>query len=194
MILLGCNGALGNSDLSSMPISAVDLERGWITYPRVKTGIERRFAVWKETAQAIRQVLAKRVEPKDEADAGLLFITSRGLRWCRGSTVPGQGEVVQVPDGTKAEYHSSNSNRITEGFNRLFEAAGIERNGRSFYSLRHTFETIAGESIDQVAVSSIMGHVDSSMAAHYRERISDERLKAVTDHVRAWLLAKRRKN
>jgi hypothetical protein len=32
-----------------------------------------------------------------------------------------------------------------------------------------------------------MGHVDDSMAANYRERIGDSRLKAVTDHVHAWL-------
>ena len=37
------------------------------------------------------------------------------------------------------------------------------------------------------AVNFIMGHVDTSMAAHYRERISDERLVAVTEHVRRWL-------
>ena len=42
--------------------------------------------------------------------------------------------------------------------------------------LRHVFETIGGESRDQVAVDHIMGHADQSMAAHYRERISDERL------------------
>jgi hypothetical protein len=33
-----------------------------------------------------------------------------------------------------------------------------------------------------------MGHADHSMASYYRERISDDRLQAVTDHVRAWLL------
>ena len=32
-----------------------------------------------------------------------------------------------------------------------------------------------------------MGHVDSSMAGVYRERISDERLKAVVETVREWL-------
>ena len=35
----------------------------------------------------------------------------------------------------------------------------------------------------------LMGHKDSSMAAHYRERISDERLRRVTDYVRTWLFA-----
>lgn len=59
--------------------------------------------------------------------------------------------------------------------------------GRGFYALRHTFETIGGESRDQVAVNAIMGHVDSSMAGVYRERISDERLQSVVETVRQWL-------
>ena len=64
----------------------------------------------------------------------------------------------------------------------------LEINGaRGFYSLRHCFETIAGETTDQVCVNSIMGHVDNSMASVYRERISDERLRAVVETVRAWL-------
>ncbi len=63
----------------------------------------------------------------------------------------------------------------------------IEREGR--YALRHTFETICGESRNQVAVNHIMGHVDESMAAAYRERINDERLQAVVDHVHQWLFS-----
>src|SRR5262249_15600575 len=63
----------------------------------------------------------------------------------------------------------------------------IYRNGLNFYALRHTFETIGGETTDQVAVDHIMGHVDPSMGARYRERVSDARLKAVTDFVRNWL-------
>jgi hypothetical protein len=32
-----------------------------------------------------------------------------------------------------------------------------------------------------------MGHVDSSMAATYREHIDDDRIRAVAAHVHAWL-------
>jgi len=63
----------------------------------------------------------------------------------------------------------------------------IHRPGVSFYCLRHTFETIAGEARDQVAVDHIMGHARDDMASLYRERISDERLIAVTNYVRDWL-------
>jgi len=34
-----------------------------------------------------------------------------------------------------------------------------------------------------------MGHVPQGMGAYYRERISDDRLRRVTDHVRGWLFA-----
>jgi integrase len=68
----------------------------------------------------------------------------------------------------------------------LLDKLGI--NGkRNFYALRHTFETIGGEARDQVAVDHIMGHARDDMASVYRERVSDQRLKAVSDHVRAWL-------
>ena len=42
---------------------------------------------------------------------------------------------------------------------------------------------------DREAVDAIMGHEDGSMAAEYTERISDERLLAVTNEVRHWLFA-----
>ena len=64
----------------------------------------------------------------------------------------------------------------------------VTRRGHTFYALRHTFETIAGESRDQVAVDAIMGHSREDMASVYRERIGDDRLRAVAEHVRQWLL------
>jgi outer membrane protein OmpA-like peptidoglycan-associated protein len=49
------------------------------------------------------------------------------------------------------------------------------------------FRTVADEARDQPAANSIMGHADESMAAVYRERIGDDRLRAVANHVQAWL-------
>ncbi len=70
-------------------------------------------------------------------------------------------------------------NSLSLEFGKLLKSLGINSR-RNFYALRHNFETIAGESKDQVAVDAIMGHVDPSMGAKYREAISDARLRAVT--------------
>ena len=70
---------------------------------------------------------------------------------------------------------------------KLLDELGLHRKGLGFYALRHTFETIGGDTGDQVAVDHIMGHARHDMAGIHRERIGDERLQAVTDHVRAWL-------
>jgi integrase len=63
----------------------------------------------------------------------------------------------------------------------------MKRLGLGFYALRHTFRTVADGAKDQPAIDHIMGHSRDDMASLYRERIEDERLKAVTDYVRAWL-------
>ena len=161
MILLGANCGFGNSDLGSLPLSALDLEGGWIDFHRGKTGINRRCPLWAETVQALREWLARRPQPKNESDVNLVFLTGRG---------GGLDSVYPV---------------LAHQMRKLTDRLGIM--GRSFYSLRHTFETIAGESLDQVATGAIMGHVDSSMASAYRERIGDARLRAVAEHVRQWL-------
>ena len=78
--------------------------------------------------------------------------------------------------------------QVSTRFANLLKALGI--NGRKrlvFYILRHVFETVGGETCDQVAVNAIMGRVDSTMAGVYRERISDGRLVAVTNIIHRWL-------
>ena len=40
MILLGLNCGFGNSDCEQLPIEAVDLETGWIRFPRPKTAVQ----------------------------------------------------------------------------------------------------------------------------------------------------------
>ncbi len=72
---------------------------------------------------------------------------------------------------------------------KLLHNLGIKgRKYLGFYSLRHTFLTIGEETRDFPAVQVVMGHSDNTMASHYRERIADDRLEAVAEHVRQWLL------
>ncbi len=167
MIFLGINCGFGNHDCGSLPIEAVNLETGWVAFPRPKTGTERRCPLWPETIEAVRQVLDSRKEPKDAQHAGLLFITKYGSPWAK-----------DTPD-----------NPVMQETTKLLKSLKIHRPGLSFYALRHTLETIAGESRDQVAVDYIMGHARDDMASVYRERISDDRLIAVTNYVRKWLFA-----
>lgn len=52
------------------------------------------------------------------------------------------------------------------------------------YALRHTFRTVADEGGDQVAARYVMGHVDTSIDAKYRESIADARLEKASDYMR----------
>ena len=165
MILLGVNCGFGNADCGTLPRSALDLEGGWVNYHRPKTGITRRCPLWPETVAALRDALAERREPKDPADANLALLTVRGGSWHK----------TELED-----------NPVSKEMRKLLNALGITGN-KNFYALRHTFETIGGEAKDQVAVDHIMGHARDDMASVYRERISDERLKAVSDFVRKWV-------
>ncbi|MFH1923060.1 MAG: hypothetical protein ABIP48_24615, partial [Planctomycetota bacterium] len=72
-------------------------------------------------------------------------------------------------------------------FRGLLKSLGLYRPGVGHYSLRHVFRTVADETLDFPAVNLVMGHVDRTMGATYRERIDDDRLVAVTEHVRGWL-------
>ena len=80
----------------------------------------------------------------------------------------------------------SYDNPLSNQFRKLLDETGLYRRGRTFYALRHTFETVAGESRDQVAVDFVMGHLRDDMATIYREKISDDRLEAVSNTVRRW--------
>ncbi|MSU76457.1 MAG: hypothetical protein EXS16_00010 [Gemmataceae bacterium] len=165
MILLGANCAFGNSDIGSLPLSALDLEGGWINFARGKTGISRRCPLWAETIASLREWLARRPEVKNEADAGLVFLTVRGAGWSTDVSSRTLGhEMKKLTDRLKIM-------------------------DRSSYSLRHTFATIGSDSRDQIEVDCIMGHADSAMSSVYRERISDDRLLAVSDHVHRWLFS-----
>jgi integrase len=164
MVLLAVNCGLCNADCGRLPLSALDLDNGWLDYPRPKTGIPRRCPLWPETVQALKEVLASRREPKDAAAATLVFLGRSGLPWGK--------------DGRH--------NLITTTFGRLLRACGL--NGqRGFYALRHTHRTLADGAKDRSAADHIMGHAPKDMASVYLEYIDDARLRAVSDHVRTWL-------
>lgn len=182
MILLGVNCGLGNNDVGLLPLSAVNLEAGWLDYPRPKTAIHRRCWLWPETVEAIRDAIKARPAPKSDSAEGLVFITRYGKSWSK------ERETLPDTDALAKKKSTATDNPVSKEMIKLVKAEKLHRPGLAFYALRHTFETIAGESKDQVAVNAVMGHADNSMSGAYRERISDERLRAVAEHVRAWFL------
>jgi len=162
MILLGINGGLGNNDVASIPIHAFDLDAGWLDFAREKTAIDRRIPLWLETIAAVREWLTVRPEPADEKHAGLLFITKYGQPW------------------------SIENRSLSNEMRKLLDSLGINGH-RNFYTLRHTFQTIADECRDFIAVRKIMGHSTKDIADDYREIISDQRLRDAAGFVRKWL-------
>lgn len=170
MIYLGVNCGFGNNDCAMLTFSALDLKRGWINFPRPKTGIDRRCPLWPETVKAIKAVMAKRTTPIASHD-DRVFITKYGNTW---------------------EPKTIRDNPVGKEFTKLLKSDELKlhREGVGFYALRHVFQTIGERTRDKDAVRAIMGHVESAndMSAVYNEEsVEDTRLLAVTEYVREWL-------
>jgi integrase len=163
MILLAINCGLDNASVGRLATTDVRLKEKWLDSPRFKTGVERQCPLWDETVKALEASMEDLPTPKPGSEY-LVFLTRCGTGWYKGKSCP-----------------------LSLEFRRLMEAVGVYRSGRGFRALRHTFETIASGSRDQVAVNHIMGHADHTMAAVYRETIARSRLQAVVDHVHNWL-------
>jgi integrase len=78
-------------------------------------------------------------------------------------------------------------------FGKLVDDLGLKQRGRGFYTLRHVFRTVADETLDMPAIDLIMGHTANDMASVYRERIADDRLRRVVNHVHRWLFGAKEK-
>ncbi|MDZ4685009.1 MAG: hypothetical protein SH850_07955 [Planctomycetaceae bacterium] len=201
MTLLAINCGCGNTDVANLPLTAVDLDAGWLDYPRPKTAVERRVPLWPETVAAMREALENR--PRSTDGNPLCFLTKYRQCWVRvsdtGSIVDGVagefgkllkrprcpqcGVIAPAKRGEKPARCASCQWTPTDPS----EWQTLHRNGLNFYAVRHTFQTIAEESRDLPAVRYIMGHADQSMSAEYRERFSDDRLLDVVGAVHCWL-------
>ncbi len=168
MILLAINCGFGNADCARLTEDAIDLKGKWYEQLRHKTGVPRAAWLWPETVKAITNAIDARFEGADEDLDGYVFITKYRQLWYREKA------------GTDA---------VSPAFGKLTKAVKCNRDGVGFYALRHTFETVAGNTKDQVAVNYVMGHCDQSMSAVYREGIDPKRIEAVCKHVRKWFLA-----
>lgn len=168
MILLGINCGLGNSDCSELRESHLDLSVGLLTFPRPKTEADRRAILWPVTVVAIRAAVAHRFTPL----ADRVFVTRAGHPYVHASPA---GKLVNV---------------VSLECRRLLIECGIHRKGLGFYALRHTFRTVADATGDWPAIDLVMGHTADDMGSRYRERIGDDRLRAISEYVRTWLFGK----
>jgi integrase len=151
-----------NGGLGNSDIARLEprhIVNGWIVYPRPKTSVERRFPLWQETLAALEQYGI-------DTESEFVFLTKYGKTWHK--------DVADDP--------------ITKEFRKLCDTAKCHQPNRGFYALRHQFRTVADSCRDRTAVDYIMGHDDASMSKHYTEDIENDRLQAVVDHVRQWVL------
>ncbi len=160
MVHLAANCAYGPTDCARLDLKRFDGE--WLEYPRTKTEVDRMAYLWPETIEAVKASIQRRPDPKKGFEH-LLFVHRDGGSYDRSD------------------------NPISKAFRSAAGRAGLKR--ESFYWLRHTFETIAGDLGDQVAVNTVMGHVDTSMAAVYRHEVDSHRVIKVCNHVRDWIYA-----
>ena len=163
MIYLGINCGLGNTDISR--IRPENLSGGTLVLPRAKTGIERRIPLWKETQEAIAAAIPHVPKAKSPSEEGLVFRGVDGCAWT-----------------------SFGNDKLARAFSYLLKKTGLYKERRTFYALRHTCQTIGDGAKDPVAVKTLMGHVDGTMSGEYRQDVDFEAVRAVTEHIRKWLI------
>ena len=164
--------------LRLLPKNALDLTGGWHSFPRPKTAVPRLCHLWPETVDALKAALACRTEPTDPTLASRVFVTIRGNAWSDLS--------------------------VSNEFGKIRTNAHLPETAPNFYGLRHTFVTVAKQlTRDLDAVRMVTGHVSLALTAtervpndiltdHYDEDVHDvspNRVKVVTDGLRAWLMS-----
>lgn len=178
-ILLGINCGFGQADCAKLTVSEVDLKNAVIIMDRPKTGVQRVCPLWTETAEALK----KYVRP-NEALPELFFVTKYGQPWAKENIHRNEAERID---------RVSFTNSIALEVRKLSKKVGVPPRG--FYTLRHTFNTIAEGAGDPNALKVIMGHTFEGMDEFYlhlnRQPEFMARLNAVSEHVRTWLYGRR---
>lgn len=201
MILLGINAAFGNHDCGALRLESLDLAEGWVSQARSKTGIDRRAKLWPETIEALRASLENRPAPASTEAADLVFLTRTGEPWlAKPSYDAEEGTYVGVINSAlSAEFR-----KLLRGIDRARAKAAkkagqpapapLHRRGCGFYSLRHSFRTLADQALDPGATNMVMGHVDQHISSVYTHNAApavkamfDRRLDNVAAFVREWL-------
>lgn len=178
MIFLGIGLGYGAKDCSELTLKHFDPASRVLAFPRPKTYIERRGILFDEAHQALLTSLVNRPTPTNKADADCFFITKYGNRWVRQN--------LHYNEKSAALTKVVNIDSVAQEFNKLCKRLGL--NGRrGFYTLRHTFRTVADATRDFPACRLMMGHVDNSMDSVYVEEIGDDRLQAITQLIHSWL-------
>lgn len=178
MIWLGINCGFGQTDCATLDIAALQRDGqgrlSCIAGVRRKTGVDRICPLWPETAASLDRIIAGR-------SSGPVFVTRCGKPWVRMRDAGG-GNLTAI---------DSVSTVLRK------EAARLGLAGLRFYSLRHTFRTVADSLRDQRAIDVIMGHAGGGSAGDWRpsaisgayvESVEMGRLRAVSECVRRWLL------
>ncbi|MDC0273664.1 hypothetical protein OAK91_02915 [Planctomycetaceae bacterium] len=172
MILLGINCGLGNEDVSELSAELLDLDTGWLDFPRNKTGRERLSKAWPETISAVKEAIAARPQPKYREDKDRFFLTTSGLPVCRSSD-------NRTPiDG------------IVTPFSEFQKALGIYRTGRGFYGLRHSFKTTASMLAPKKVVDIAAGHSFGGIDENYVDATAPEwrpMLEDLSQKLHGWL-------
>lgn len=178
LVLLAINAGFGNTDCAAIQLEDVDLDKGIFHAERHKTGFERTATLWPETVQAMRDWLA--IRPRSKLRN--FFLTPTGEPLVRVDANPDP----EHPDGL----HVVKVDAVAEMFKEPAAACGIK--GKGFYALRHTFRTVAeGGAFRERTIDRIMGHIQEGIGTEYIHDFSPDRLRAVTDYVRAWYLKTR---
>jgi integrase len=160
MVLLGINAGFGPKDCYTLPIKAVDLDGGWISYERPKTGAPRRCPLWAESVKALKAVIGDR-------KTGLVFSKYDNRQvWNR--------HIVGRAFKTLVEGFGFYQDKITTFYSLR----------RSFETVAS-----AGD-VSQPVIDLIMGHPPRTgdMAAVYRQKVYDEQLRKCVEHIRGWVL------